>query len=316
MEPRKSWQVPHICELLKRLQRTNRIVRRVVLLEALFVALLLCIMDWNHLANYPVATLVVCEIMVGPQVFSLLRISFQSKKALPDIHQDVKFGDHTKQDLLRYVYEVEGAMGLSTGATKVFLVREKSVNASAIQLGLAWLLPTLNAIYLNRGAIHNLRADELKSVIGHEIAHNQRHYLEWKRWTLLHLAFGLLLGLYLSSLCHLDSSLALVLALVALWVLELLQAMYCARYAHTIEFLCDAAGAQATDIRTAITAEVKIGHAAEVYERALLYALERKAAGSTATTKEVLYALEESLSFGQSDEAEVVRQLEERLSQG
>lgn len=314
MERQTSCDIPRIDELLKKLQGTNRRIRLIVLLEALSVPLLLSNINWTLLATHPLTALVVCGMMVGPHILALLRIALQNKKALTDIREDAKFGTHTKHDLLEYVRQVELAMGIPRGETKVFLVREKGINASAIQIGLAGIFPSLNAIYINRGAIHSLRAEELKSVIGHEIAHNSRHYLEWKRWTLLHMVFGLSLGLYLSSWCPPGSSTALFVPLGVSWFFELLQGMYYTKYAHTLEFLCDAAGAQATTIQAAITAEVRIGCAAEAYEKALLYALERKAAGSAASAKEVLEALEESLSFGNSDGRDVIRELEARVS--
>jgi Zn-dependent protease with chaperone function len=309
-----SLTVPSRTDLLKSVAKANKSTFGSVMGELVIVALLLSYITLlSDARDHWFTTVLVSGLMCGPALIGLLRIIFQNKKEIRDLRADIRFGDHSKSALIEIVSDVVKRMGLAPGSIRTYITREKDINAAAIQIGLKRLFPALNAIFLNRSTIHYLNAAELKSVVAHEIAHNEWHYLSWSRFYLLHLLFQVACGITISCLVRGNSTLELLIPLGIAGLLEFLSARKRSAFAHTFEYLCDDAGAVVTGIVPAINAELKIAAQSEIHSKVIAHLLKKKLDGGTITLKEGLELLEEKLPFGKFDEHEMKSALSKHL---
>jgi Zn-dependent protease with chaperone function len=286
----------------------------VVEFAAIF-AIAFVVLDWSLVFAAPTNSLLILGIVALPTFISFGRIIAQNKLSVSDASPDRRVGAYSLADIRALTRDAERQLGVNPGSTRVFVTREKDLNASAIRLGLGRVFPSLNAIYLNRPALHVLNREELTSVIAHEIAHNERHYLVWDRYLATHLIFQLLASLFLRQLAVQSESLELLGPLVVGGVYEFLSTRYHRRFSQTLEYLCDDAGAVVVGVDAAIRGEIKIARRSEAHSKVLLHALRRKLDdGVGVSVKEALEELEEVMPFEHIDHDAVRRDLDMRFS--
>ncbi len=145
----------------------------------------------------PLPALIVIGAVAGGYLTGLLILAGQKKTRLSELKESARFGEYDKHRLHTLVQETEAALALPRDATPVYLTRDKTLNAGAINVGLLFGFQRLNGIYLHRQVLHVVRPTELKFIIGHELGHFYRHFLVWDRWRLLVLLAGALAGLLL-----------------------------------------------------------------------------------------------------------------------
>ena len=282
---------------------------------AVIFALAFVVLDWKLVFTAPTNSLLIFGIVALPTLVSFGRIIAQKKLSVSDTPANRRVGAYSVADIQMLTRDAERRLGVRPGSTRVFVTREKDLNAAAIRLGLGRVFPSLNAIYLNRPALHVLNREELTSVIAHEIAHNERHYLVWDRYLVAHLIFQIFASLFLRQLAVERESLQLLGPLLVAGVYEFLSSRYHRRFSQTLEYLCDDAGAVVVGVDAAISGEIKIARRSEAHSKVLLHALRRKLDdGVGVSAKEALEELEEAMPFEHIDHDVVKRELDTRLS--
>lgn len=302
--------IPDRERVLAALARTNRWRRPLVALWLALSGLSLAAVDPAGLAARPlVAALAVGVVLSGTGMAAMAAL-FRKQRWLEDLPPDRVLGRFDRAALLALSERVHQGLGLRE-RRPVALTGDKELNASVMMLGLGGLFPRLNAIYIHRPMLHVLDADELASVLGHELAHYYRHKIEfvWDTW--VHDLLLCCLGLALVS--RVDwGGMELVavagLARAQAWALG----QWVGRYIRVIEFLCDDAGAEVAGWLPAINTELKLGLEAET-ELRLQAELLREGGDIPAARLIELYS--EALPFGREDPDALRRRLRERLAQ-
>ena len=306
--------VPTRDSLIDSLRRANRATLLSLPLQAILVLLLAgYAIDWSLVKSEPFMSVVVAFIMIGPTLFGLARLAAQNKKEITKLRDGAKIGNFTKPELIALARDVERTLGI--GKSRVFITGEKDLNAAAIQVGLGSIFPSLNAIYLNRAALHCLNRDEMATVIGHELAHVARHYLLWDKLLFLRMVGFILIGLYARQYFHGNDTFEVMGPVFIGGALQFLSGMYRGRFAHTLEYLCDDAGAVVAGIVPAIRAELKIAARSEAYQSLFRRALRQKLDSGSFSLKELQKTLEEALPYGGIDEAQLQKELDRRFAE-
>lgn len=308
--------MPSRAELKRRVANANRWARVLIVAEfAAIFFLAFSVIDWKLVFTEPTNSLLILGVVALPTLVSFGRIIAQKKLSVSDASPDRRVGAYSVGELQKLTRDAERRLGVRPGSTRVFVTREKDLNASAIRLGLGRVFPTLNAIYLNRPALHVLHVEELTSVIAHEIAHNECHYLIWDRYLVAHITFQILASLFLRQLVDERESLELLGPLLLGGVYEFFSSRYHRRFSQTLEYLCDDAGAIVVGVDAAISGEIKIARRSEAHSKVLLHALRRKLDDDVGVSvKEALEELEAAIPFEHIDHEAVKRELDTRLS--
>ena len=229
-----------------------------------------------------------------------LQYIFLNKKRLEDIRPDARFGDHTRESLLRVVNDVFRRFGLKRQAAPVFLTGTKDVNAHALRCELwpGWHL--FNGVFLNRSIIHLLDERELASVVGHELGHVFPYAPLLSRCYAVHALFAGLVSMAAAAAYPLPG-VALVVPFAVLWLLDLAISFPHHRLSRAIEFLCDDYGAQAAGLLPALSGELKIAAEQETRQRLLLRTLEARRDGTNVSLGDIIEAYDEAVPYGKVD---------------
>lgn len=235
-----------------------------------------------------------------------------NRKRLEDIRSEARLGPHTRDSLLAAVRRVQERLGLTRHRVRVYLAREKDVNAYAMRLELLPGWHAFNSVQLNRSIVHLLDEKELESVIGHELGHVFAYSPFSSRCMLVH---GLLSGVLALVIAHLLRNYEIYLGapLLALWVARWLTFSNRESQIRLVEFLCDDYGTRAAGIVPAMTTEIKLGMEHEARASLLLHVLEAKARNAQIPIADLMQSYEDALPFG-GVQSELVRaQLEQGI---
>lgn len=256
-------EIPTRTALRAQVDAANRRLRPVGIAQTVATVALLALTSWGALLERPLIALVAVGVAVGQLLASMvvaLGKPITWAEALP---ADKRFGALDRDGLLDVVRDVQTRMGLSR-PPPVAVSPDRNVNASIMLFDLGGLVPRLHAVYVHRPMLHLLNRDELKSVIGHELAHAHRAIVPFVNRPVAHVGF--LAALYLALLSWLPDfgglELIVFSAIGAGWFAWLGSTR--AQVMPSIEFLCDDVGAQAAGVVPALSAEVKLALSNEV----------------------------------------------------
>lgn len=306
-------RAPDYQELVALVARWNRIAWSIVVLELFGCILLMLIIDWPKIMAMPVMATVAIGVMVGPMVGSQIMWFAQKKTRIQDLRESTRFGIYDKHKLASLYRDTLTRLQITDNHLPLYIVADRTFNASAMHIGMGSLFSWLNGITLNRQVLHQLEPDEVKDIIGHELGHYFQHYLVTNRFHFLSLILGSLLALLTMQWTGFAgwSWITLMVIPGAIWYMVNLPQ---ARCSQAIEYLCDATGAQVSGIIPSIQGLLKIGRANEIESTILYQSTLSKAAGTLNPTQLVETVLN-SIPYGFESREEVTAAVERSLKQ-
>ncbi|TWU00407.1 Protease HtpX [Botrimarina colliarenosi] len=302
-------------ELLARHARDNAGASMAFALRCSALIAALVLIDWRGLSAEPLPAGIFLAVMLGRYLADLVPLAGRKRKQIRDLRPETKFGVHDRQSLLSLVSDVEARLGIPANRYPVYLVREKSLNAAAVSLGLDSLLGRVDGVYLHRQTLHVLEPRELAFVIGHELGHCHRYYLKSSRWELLNLLLVAAAGLAAVPLASGWGWLGVFgLGLLAVAVLYAMRSQSLASI-RTIEHLCDDYGARAAGVVNGVNALLKIASESEAANRVTRFCLEVGRQRGDIDPLELMAEYEKAAPFGKLDPAEADRFLAASLQE-
>lgn len=304
--------VPRREALIAQLQSANRNAAVWVVLQVVLLAVIMYWLDFDLLLREPLLSLTAVGLVVMPTLLGLAQFWAQKKKEIGDLREDTRFGVFDKHRLARLRHDTLQRLGLPDERIPVFITADKSLNASAVRLGLAGWFKSFNGIYLNRQLLHHLEPEEVQDIMGHELGHYYQHYLVSDRFRVLTIVLGGTIGLLVAQWIGLESYLAFVGVAICSWLFWKLAGLQWARHGTTIEYLCDDFGAQVHDVIVSINGLLKLGLDSE-----LQLAIQREAILSgqngQLSAREVVAAVEAAIPYGRCSREEIEERIEKQL---
>lgn len=296
-------------ELLTQLAAANARGRTAVGVCCVVLIASSALVNWEWLVAAPWPSLTYVAVLGGGYAALAIMLAGKKRKQVRDLKPETRFGEYDREALLALVADAEDRLDIPRDKYRVYVTRDKTLNAGALSLGLDTLLGGVDGVYLHRQLLHVLRPQELAFVIGHELGHCHRHYLVWLRWGLVQMATVAMVGLALLPYALTFGWLGVFgLGMLSTAVVSALQAQS-ASISHTIEHLCDDHGAQAASVPAAVNALLKLGAESEGWERVTRFCLEMGKQRKDLDPADVMQQYEESIPFGSLDREEADRVL-------
>ena len=236
--------IPARSVLIERIRRANRVAVPWVAIQLILLIAIATQIDWPRITNDPWFAVVAVLVIIGPHFMGILRHYGLNKREIGRLKEQTHFGEFDKYRLRTLVDETLDRLRLDRPGPPVYVTADKSLNSGSLHLGMGGFFRSLNGVYLNRQVLHRLTAQQVQSVIGHELGHFYRYYLLSQRVHGLTLALGALSGIVVTQWIGMSSVISMI-ALSAcgsmFWVVS---GWLIARHAMAVEFLCDDFGAQ------------------------------------------------------------------------
>ena len=303
-----SLSVPKKKELIAEYSYAQKCGKFALALETTFALIFLASSNFSRLSDKLDQAIIIIGISILPTLLSLAYLLVKNKKRIRDLKPNTKYGHLAKADILDVCDSVCNKMGIKPGEVGFYITAEKQINASALTLGLGYLIKNLQVVMLNRATLHALKKQELTSVVAHELAHIYRYPLIFQQ--------ALVLRLFNSAAI----SLSLLTYIPNIFIVAIINGIYqgfistwFGRFSITIEFLCDDCGAEIAGAEAALRAEFLISKHAETLSDALYYLLKAKKDGQNLNTKDLARLLDDSLSYDCLSSEELTAQIEGNL---
>jgi Zn-dependent protease with chaperone function len=307
---------PERAALLARFAAECRFERGVILAEAALLATLLLFgIDLEAALASPLEALFVVFIACGETVLGLAYFATQKKLRADAIPDGVRIGRYDRESLAAVIERVKTLLTPEDRRIPVFLTRDKSANAAAIQVGPAVIINPLNGVYLNRTMLHLLEPEGLAAIVGHEFAHATRYRQPWDRAMVLHQATAAAACLAVYRLLGFETTLGYFAVFLVSSGMSFVRGYVRARSSRVIEYLCDDFGAGVAGVVPAMAALYETAARVEAQSRLQLLAIEAKLSGVPLSTRKILEVYEEVLPFDTIDPDLVRQQLEQRIAE-
>ncbi|EMI55979.1 M48 family metallopeptidase [Rhodopirellula sallentina] len=288
--------IPDRADLLEQLRRANQYVTFTVALRLVLIGTLVAVIRWDRVLHEPVLSVTAGLVMIGPFIKDLLMIWGQRKKRLEDIKETTRFGDLDKYKLQSLYRDTLKKLRLPDEHIPVFVTNDKTLNAGAVRIGR--FFGSLDGIYLHRQVLHKLNGDEIQDIMGHELGHYYRFYLNADRFRILTLAIGVLAAIFVIQASDLGDTVGFFAVMISSFFFWRISGMGMLKHGRAIEYLCDDFGAQVNGIEPSISGLIKIGLDDEQRQHLELEMLGRTAKHKTLTQKDVATAIEKATPFG------------------
>ena len=303
---------PVRANLIEQIQRANRIAGPWVVIQLIALIALAWGIDWSQIAEEPLFSTVAVLVILGPHVMGVLRQYALNKKEIGDLKEHTRFGTFDKFRLRTLVDDTLDRLRLPPPGPPVYITADKSLNASAVHLGLGGFFRSLNGVYLNRQLLHRLTPGEVQDIIGHELGHFYRYYLLNQRFRAITLMVGAMSGLLVTQwigLSSIFSMVALSLCGSACWMIS---GWLDLRHDMAIEYLCDDFGAQVHGIQVSINGLLKLGADSEMQAAIQQQELLSRRHGNL-NARDVIEAIEAAVPYGHTSKETLERAVEESL---
>lgn len=311
---RPDLRVPQRADLINRLSRANQFAWTWILIQLLAAFGIAFLINWQAVINEPLLSIVAIGVMVGPFMMEILRFWGQNKKEIGNLKEETRFGEFDKHRLRMLQRDTLRRLGLHDEHIRVYVTADKTLNASALRLGLGSLFKSLNGIYLNRQLLHHLEPEEVQDIMGHELGHYYRYYLIGDRFRALTLVLGGLVGLFVAQLTGMASFFSLIISFACASGFWTLAGLQWAKYGATIEYLCDDLGAQVHGVHVSINGLLKLGVEAEMSMAIHNYAL-RSQLDSNLSGRDIVEAVQAGIPYGKVSQEELEKSVERSLKQ-
>jgi Zn-dependent protease with chaperone function len=296
--------VPKRNDLLDRLARANRhgLVWIAIQLTAFLVVMWL--VNWHQVVSQPVLSAVVVGLVVGPTALEIFRLWAQPKKEISHLKEETRFGVFDKRLLRELQLDTLRRLALADKRVPVYITADRSMNASALRLGLGAIFRQLNGIYLHRQVLHKLSPEEVQDIMGHELGHYYRYYLISDRFRPLTVALGGGAGLLVAQWTGMNELISLFASAACAAAFFKLSSIPWARNGETIEYLCDDFGAQVHGVHTSINGLLKLGLDAELQLAIQHQTIFSKKSGSLGAG-EIVEIIQSAIPYGYHSKAEL-----------
>ena len=254
--------VPDREALLEQLRRANQFTWLWITVHVIGIIALAALIRWDQVVFAPIVSVTACLVVLGPVAMELAQTWGQKKKRIEDIKETTRFGELDKYKLQTLYRETLQRLKLPDERLPVYVTSDKSLNAGAMRLGR--IFGGLNGIYLHRQVLHKLRGDEVQAVMGHELGHYYRFNLAGKRFRLLTLILGALVGIFAVQWTHTVGYLGFIIVSVISSAFWFVSGIGRIKHGRAIEYLCDDLGSQVNGIEASISGLLKVGLDAEM----------------------------------------------------
>lgn len=207
---RNSDVIPERFVLIEQIRRANQFAVPWVVIQLILLIVITLQIDWTRITNEPLFAVVALLVILGPHFMSVLRHYALNKREIGRLKELTRFGEFDKYRLRTLVDETLDRLYLDRPGPPVYITADKSLNAGSLHLGLGGFFRSLNGVYLNRQILHRLTAQQVQSIIGHELGHFYRYYLLSQRVHGLTLALGAFSGLLVTQWVGMSSFISMI----------------------------------------------------------------------------------------------------------
>ncbi|MGC3969685.1 MAG: M48 family metalloprotease [Pirellulales bacterium] len=304
--------IPRREDLLAQVDRANVAAARWVVVQILLCGLFGWLIDWHQVLDAPITAAVAAAVVVGPQLMSLLHYMATQRKEIDDLKEQTRFGNFDKHRLRYLVNDTLHRLGLPLPGPPVYITADRTLNASAMNVGLAAFFRSLNGVYLNRQVLHRLTPAEVQDIIGHELGHYFRYYLLSDRCRGLTLLMGALACVLVTQWVDMEGMFAYVALMIVGTATWFVSGLLGAGTGEAVEYLCDDLGAQVHGVVTSINGLLKLGADGEmqtaIYHQQLVH---RK--HDNINTADVVEAINQAIPYGYTNQEELERAVHDAL---
>ena len=304
--------VPVRSELIERVLRANRFAAPWVLVQFTLAIVIAAKIQWVKLVEEPLFASIAVLVIVGPHVMGVLQRYALNKREIGDLKEHTQFGEFDKYRLRFLVDDTLNRLGLPKPGPPVYITADKSLNASALHLGLGGFFRSVNGVYLNRQILHRLTSAEVQDIIGHELGHFYRYYLLSQRFHGITLLLGALSGVLVTQWIGMSSFVSMIALSVCGSAFWYVSGWLIAKNAMSIEYLCDDFGAQVHGVVVSINGLLKLGADSEMQLAIQQQELSSRRHGNL-DARDVIAAIEAAIPYGHTSRETLERSVQDSL---